>query len=121
MDVLIICFVLVGLYAFSFIVVRPLIQAKLMNLSYETGYIMDQIVTGIIDKAVLIAFTDVCATIKDDKLREKKFNEVCPAIIADVMLQHGIAPKDYNLAALIIVSRYNLNLQQFPYTYEGKE
>lgn len=67
---------------------------------------IDALVDSIINKAVIIS--EYIVDRKDMSVMEfeiKKMEQAC-SIVADVMLQHGIKPRDYNLPALIIVAKH---------------
>lgn len=65
---------------------------------------IDKMVDEIINKAVIISHYITDNTNLSAVDFEAKKREQASAIVADVMMQHGIKPKDYNLPALIIVA-----------------
>jgi hypothetical protein len=101
-----------ALFTFSFNKLINLISA---HFSLVNAAILDDHVDEIVEKAVIIA-EDLFRN--EDRTQEKtqqKIVERASCIVADVMLQHGIKPKDFHLPALIGVARYNLgfdNLKQ---------
>ena len=76
------------------------------KLEFEQACKVDAFVDNIINKAVIIS--EYITDKKDMSYLEygnKKMEQAC-SITADVLLQHGIKPKDYNLPALIIVAQH---------------
>jgi len=67
---------------------------------------IDALVDSIVNKAVIIAeyITERKNMLQID-FESRKMEQAC-SIVADVMLQHGIKPRDYNLPALVIVARH---------------
>ena len=92
------------------ILVRKLIVQKMAEGVHRINYIMDEFVDTIVEKAVIIAFNSEQDKDIDEESRELKRIDLALNIIADVMLQHGLTPKNYNLAALVTVARFKLNL-----------
>jgi hypothetical protein len=67
---------------------------------------IDALVDSIINKAVIIAeYITERKNISQIEFENKKMEQAC-SIVADVMLQHGIKPRDYNLPALVIVAKH---------------
>jgi len=76
----------------------------------ETEFLMDSFVDFIVEKAVIIAFCSDYVNDKETGVKENKQIDYAMNIIADVMLQHGLLPKNYNLDALILVARHKLSI-----------
>ena len=78
-------------------------ETKKVN-TLNTAIRIDKMVDEIINKAVIISHYITDNTNLTPVDFEAKKREQASAIVADVMMQHGIKPKDYNLPALIIVA-----------------
>ena len=82
----------------------------LFLLNVGIGWLVDKKVDFICEKAVIIAEEQFRTSDDPASVREQKVIERAVTIIADVLLQHGINPRDYHLPGLVFYARYKLGL-----------
>jgi len=73
-------------------------------------YISDLFVDAIVEKAVIISEIEIERTEQVQERKEGKKIELACSIIADVLLQHNLKPKNYNLPALVNYMRFKTGL-----------
>lgn len=87
-----------------------LIRRLSFSLTVLDGVLVDKKVDEICLKAVVITeCNEAQEKLLKDKKERQKFESAC-AVVSDVLMQHGLRPKDYNLPALVSVARYKLGL-----------
>jgi len=82
---------------------QDLIKKK---IEFEQSCKVDSFVDSVVNKAVIIS--EYIVDRKDMSIIDfetKKLEQAC-SITADVLLQHGIRPKNYNLPALVVVAKH---------------
>lgn len=72
----------------------------------DTAIMTDSAVDEFCQKAVIIAEDQYCNFVGKPDVKVAKIIEKAVVIMTDVLLQHGLNPRDYNLPGLIGVARY---------------
>lgn len=100
--------VLPFLVLFFFFVLFFCKLAKRISYSAQvlSAICIDVAVDEFFRKAVIIAQDQFRGSSLDDDEKQKRIIEKACSIVADVLLQHGLSPKEYNLSALVGVARY---------------
>ena len=72
--------------------------------------LIDQSVDEICNKAVIIAEYQSHEQKTTEEKRQAKALETACSIVADVLLQHGLHPKDYNIEALVLIAQHRMGI-----------
>jgi len=101
---------LVGVFVFIVaFYVGKFLKVYTAEIVIKNSYLTEKLVDNIVEKAVIIAEYEIEKTEKVQERKLSKKYELACNIIADVLLQHGIQPKEYNIPAMVTVQRHKLN------------
>ena len=82
----------------------------IFNLRHLTGFIIDKKVNDVLFKAVIIAEIDAQEKEVAAPQKLQLALQNAHSIVSDVLLQHGLNPRDYNIPKLISYARFKLGL-----------
>jgi len=94
---------------FFYVVTLKYYQIYRFNSTLDNSLIMERLVREIVTKACIISILDHRDTKMTPEEKEHSIIEKAAAISADVLLQHNIEPKNYDLHALAHVEIFRLN------------
>ena len=102
-------FCLFILFFFSYRLIIKIYKAFYWNKAWENTINLETIVNEIITKALIISIQKFKDSKSENTEKTKLIVENACAISADVLLQHSIDPRDYNLPALVEIAIFRIN------------